>query len=122
MKKPTEILIFEDNEGMREGLMWLVQNEPELKLSGAYADAKNILNIIKEYTPDIVLMDIQMPGLTGIEALKFIKDEKPETQVIILTSFESEDDIFSAIRCGASGYLLKTDVSKNLITSIRVFL
>ena len=118
MKKPTEILIFEDNEGMREGLMWLVQNEPELKLSGAYADAKNILNIIKEYTPDIVLMDIQMPGLTGIEALKFIKDEKPETQVIILTSFESEDDIFKAIRCGASGYLLKTDVSKNLITSI----
>ncbi len=119
MKKPTEILIFEDNSGMREGLTWLVQNEAEFKLLGAFADAKSIQNIIEEYTPDVVLMDIQMPGLTGIEALKIIKDTRPKTHVIILTSFEGEDDIFNAIRCGASGYLLKTNVSKYLVDAIK---
>ena len=118
MKKPTEIIIFEDNAGMREGLMWLIQNEADFKLLNAFADAKNIENIIEAYTPDIVLMDIQMPGLTGIEALKIIKDKKPKTHVVILTSFEGEDDVFNAIRCGASGYLLKTNVSKYLVSAI----
>ena len=118
MKKQVKILIFEDDEDMREGLAWLIINQVKFELSGAYPDANNILNLIRQFEPDVVLMDIQMPGTSGIDALKIIKVIKPNTHVIILTTFEDEDNIFDAISYGASGYLLKINVTTEIVKAI----
>lgn len=119
MNKTVQILLFEDNEDMREGLTWLLRSQPTLNLLGTFADANAIKSIIAQYSPDIVLMDIQMPGLSGIEALKIIKAVKPATHVVILTTFDDEDHIFNAMRHGASGYLLKTNVTTEIVRAIR---
>ena len=118
MKTPIQILLFEDNEDMRDGLTWLIRSHAQFTLLGAYADANNIKNIITEQTPDIVLMDIQMPGISGLDALKIIKAVKPATNVVVLTNFEDEDNIFQAIRNGASGYLLKSQVSTDIVRAM----
>ena len=117
--KPIKIIIFEDNDDMREGLVWLVHNHAELELLAAYPDANAVKNIMQNFTPDIVLMDIQMPGISGIEAMKIIKALKNDVHVVILTAFDDEDNIFAAIRGGASGYLLKTNVSSEIVPAIK---
>lgn len=119
MKTPVPIIIFEDNNDMRDGLIWLLRNSADVEFLGAYPDANNVENIIKQYTPEIVLMDIQMPGISGIDALKIIKKEKLGVHVVILTSFEDEDNIFSAMKYGASGYLLKTNISDEIFHAIQ---
>lgn len=112
-------MLFEDNEDMREGLTWLLRSQTHLKLLGAFADANDVKHIIAQYAPDIVLMDIQMPGLSGIEALKIIKAAKPATHVVILTTFDDEDSIFNAMRHGASGYLLKANITNEIFRAIQ---
>jgi DNA-binding NarL/FixJ family response regulator len=119
MNKTVQIMLFEDNEDMREGLTWLLRSQTHLKLLGAFADANDVKNIITQYSPDIVLMDIQMPGLSGIEALKIIKAAKPATHVVILTTFADEDSIFNAMRHGASGYLLKANITNEIFRAIQ---
>ncbi len=118
MKTLVKILIFEDDEEMRDGLGWLIKNHTQFELLGTYPDANNVQNIIQQYAADIVLMDIQMPGISGIDALKIVKALKPNTHVIILTTFEDEDNIFNAISYGASGYLLKTNVTTEIVKAI----
>ncbi len=118
MKTLVKILIFEDDEEMRDGLAWLIKNHTQFELLGTYPDANNVQNIIQQYAADIVLMDIQMPGISGIDALKIVKALKPNTHVIILTTFEDEDNIFNAISYGASGYLLKTNVTTEIVKAI----
>jgi DNA-binding NarL/FixJ family response regulator len=118
MNQPIQVLIFEDNKTMREGLIWMLRGHDQFACVGVHADANNIKDIITQHTPDIVLMDIQMPGLSGIDALKIIKALKPTVHVIILTSFDDEDHIFSAMRNGASGYLLKSPTSSDLVRAL----
>jgi DNA-binding NarL/FixJ family response regulator len=118
MNQPIQVLIFEDNKTMREGLIWMLRSHDQFACVGVYADANNIKDIITQHTPDIVLMDIQMPGLSGIDALKIIKALKPTVHVVILTSFDDEDHIFSAMRNGASGYLLKSPTPSDLVRAL----
>lgn len=118
MNQPIQVLIFEDNKVMREGLIWTLRDHDQFACMGVFADANNIRNIITQHSPDIVLMDIQMPGLSGIDALKIIKELKPTVQVIILTSFDDEEHIFAAMRHGASGYLLKSPTSSDLVRAL----
>ncbi len=118
MKAKTRLLLFEDNTDMREGLAWVLRNATDLELLNSFGEANDIEDILQRYTPEVILMDIQMPGISGIDALKIIKAQKPDIHVIILTSFDDEDNIFSAIRSGASGYLLKTNVSAEIINAI----
>jgi DNA-binding NarL/FixJ family response regulator len=118
MNQPIQVLIFEDNKTMREGLIWMLRSHDQFACVGVHADANNIKDIITQHTPDIVLMDIQMPGLSGIDALKIIKALKPTVHVIILTSFDDEDHIFSAMRNGASGYLLKSPTPSDLVRAL----
>ena len=117
--QPIKIIIFEDNDDMREGLVWLVRNNAELELLAAYPDANDVKNIINNCAPDIVLMDIQMPGISGIEAMQIIKTIKNKVPIVILTTFDDEENIFAAIRGGAAGYLLKTNVSLEIVPAIK---
>ncbi len=113
-----KVAIFEDQSDIRELLSVAVESSDELSLTGAYPNAIDALKIIKKDKPDVVLMDIQMPGISGIEATRLIKQAFPAVQILIQTVFEDNARIFSAICAGASGYILKDSSPERYIDAI----
>jgi DNA-binding NarL/FixJ family response regulator len=114
-----KIIIFEDNNGLRKGLEELLQLTDEFVVIAAYDNCMQVEQQVKENTPDVILMDIDMPGRTGIEAVKLIRSFNKDVQIIMLTVFDDSTHVFDAICAGASGYLLKKNVSEKLIPSIK---
>src|SRR4249919_3691855 len=107
MENKVSIVVYEDNRDLREGMTFLLQATPGLSLVGAFPDTSKLEQQLPALQPDVVLMDIDMPGRSGLDATLIVKALRPETQILMLTVFEDEDKIFQAIRNGASGYLLK---------------
>ena len=101
------IVIYEDNIFLRNSISELIKSSPRFNLKGAYENCDHVSLDMETLKPDIVLMDIEMPGINGLKGLKIIKDKFPHVSVIMLTVFEDNDSIFDAICAGASGYLLK---------------
>ena len=112
------VLLFEDNKNLRESLSLYLASTDGLWLSGAYADATDAVKLVKKYKPDVVLMDIQMPHLSGIDALIAIKTANRETKVLMQTVFEDNDKIFAAICAGANGYILKNPKPETYVQAI----
>lgn len=101
------VLIFEDNQNLRFSIETMLKWNADFNLLKAMPDANSIDDILQTHHADVILMDIDMPGLNGIEALKKIRQQNQEVHVIMLTVFEDENNIFDAICAGANGYLLK---------------
>lgn len=116
MKK--KIIIVDDHEVVRLGLKSLLDQYPQYEVVSEASSANEAIQQVKDFEPDIVLMDIRLPGKSGIEACEEIKKTKPEVQVIMLTSYAEDDMLFSAIKAGASGYVLKQINSEGLIQSL----
>ena len=114
-----KVSIFEDNKHLRESLYYLINGTEGFHCAGAYADGNDLELQLKRITPDVVLMDIEMPGINGIEAVKIIKQEFPSVQVLMQTIFHDDDNIFNAICAGASGYILKTTSPAGYIEAIK---
>ncbi|MBA4848777.1 response regulator transcription factor [Emticicia sp. BO119] len=112
------ILLFEDNKNLRESLSLYLAGTDGLWLSGAYANATDAVKLVRKYQPDVVLMDIQMPGISGIEAMRAIKKVNSEVKVLIQTVFENDDKVFAAICAGANGYIIKTPKPENYVQAI----
>ena len=112
------VVIFEDNALLRESLYQLINGTEGLKCAGAFANCDDIIFNIKKTTPQVVLMDIQMPGINGIEGVKIIKANFPEIKIIMQTVVEDDDKIFASICSGASGYLLKNTTPARLLQAI----
>jgi DNA-binding NarL/FixJ family response regulator len=119
MEKKICYIICEDNNDYRESLLAFLDEDDDLVCCGSFANANNIAEIINNCKPDIVLMDIDMPGKNGIEALKEIKEFFPETEIIMLTVFEDRENVFEAVCAGASGYLLKNSSPDVIAKSIK---
>ncbi|HEV7783201.1 MAG TPA: response regulator transcription factor [Chitinophagaceae bacterium] len=113
------IAIFDDNKDLRDSITLLLQTEKEFEVVGAFSHVLNCLDEIKACRPDIVLMDIEMPAMTGIEAVAQIKQAFPGVQVMMQTVFEDDDRVFDSICAGASAYILKNQVDENLIDAIK---
>ena len=113
------ITIFEDNKDLREGLQQILNASPGFSCAGAYANCNNMLKRLHENDPDVVLMDIQMPGMSGIEAAAIIHQEFPLLPVLMQTVFEDESKVFAAICAGANGYILKITSPAKLIEAIK---
>lgn len=114
-----KVLIFDDNADRRDSLSLIVLTNPDFELVGACPDCSNVLADVERFKPDVVLMDIGMPGISGIEATKMIRSKFPGVKVLIQTVFEDEDKIYQAIRNGASGYLLKHSGSDKIAEAIK---
>src|SRR5215216_2621461 len=114
-----KVSIFEDNKHLRESLYYLINGTEGFQCTGAYADGNDLELQLKRITPDVVLMDIEMPGINGIEAVKIIKQQFPSMQVLMQTIFHDDDNIFNAICAGASGYILKTTSPAGYIEAIK---
>lgn len=117
---PLRLIIFEDNGDFRESLLHLFRFTPDVEVMGAYPDCSEVRRIVSSMKPDVVLMDIDMPGVNGIEATAIVKEVSPTSQVVMLTVSEEEERIFQALRNGATGYLLKKSGPDELIDSVRL--
>jgi DNA-binding NarL/FixJ family response regulator len=103
---------------MRQILSSLVESSDDYQLVGAYPNAMEVLSIIKKQKPDVVLMDLQMPGLSGIEATRLIKTQFPQVLVLVQTNFDDNERVFAAICMGASGYILKSTPAEKILEAI----
>jgi DNA-binding NarL/FixJ family response regulator len=114
-----KVAIFEDNKKLRESLEQLINNADDMYCSGAFPDANKLLRNMQSANPDVVMMDINMPGTSGIEAVQEIREKYPHVQILMQTVFEENDKIFAAICAGASGYMLKKTAPQKMIEAIR---
>lgn len=115
---PIRVLIVEDNPGMRESLQALLGHAPQLVCVGAHATGEEALQHFEQARPDVVLMDIHLPGMSGIECVVRMKLRRPAVQVLMLTMYEDSELIFESLRAGATGYLLKNQPASELIQAI----
>ena len=118
MEKDIKVVIFEDNYMLRDGYFQLINGMPGFTCVGAYDNASDLIFKIKHSGPEVVLMDIDMPGISGIEAVRLIKDDFPGVFVIMQTVFEDDDKIFGAIQAGADGYILKRIAPSKILESV----
>src|ERR1035441_5880310 len=116
---PIKVAIVDDDDGIRTSLATLIRRAPALRLVGDYADAEAALKEIPHRTPDVVLMDINLPGVNGVECVRQLKSSLPAVQFLMLTVYEDNDSLFNSLKAGASGYLLKRTASARLLEAIR---
>ncbi len=116
---PITLAIVEDNDKIREGLEVLINSSPECSCVATYETAEDALKYLPGKKPDVVLMDIGLPGMSGIECVEELKKKLPEVQVMMLTVYEDDDRVFKSIVAGATGYLLKNTMPADLFEAIR---
>ena len=114
-----KVAIVEDDEGIRAGLSTLIRRASACRLAGDYPDAETALREIPRHPPDVVLMDINLPGMNGVECVRQLKSIMPKVQFLMLTVYEDSESLFNSLKAGASGYLLKRTASARLLEAIR---
>ncbi|MEZ4637212.1 MAG: response regulator transcription factor [Caldilineaceae bacterium] len=114
------LLLVDDHEIVRAGLRMLFLAEPDMTIVGEAGSGQEALKLVRELKPDVVLMDVAMPGMTGIEATRQIKEASPDTAVLALTMYEDEQYFFEMIHAGAAGYIPKRAAPDDLVSAIRV--
>src|SRR5690349_3232735 len=117
--EPIRILIADDHPLFRDGLRVLLESVPDMRVLGEATTGNEVIARAQALQPDLILMDIKMPGTNGIEATRRILLTSPHIRILILTMFEDDESVFAAIRAGARGYLLKGAVQEETLRAIR---
>jgi DNA-binding NarL/FixJ family response regulator len=113
-----KVIMFDDNDSLRDSVAMLLGDTKDFTLIDSYAHCLDVIDNIKQTQPDVVLMDIDMPGMNGIEGVRLIRKNFPTVQILMLTVFDDEEKVFAAIKAGAGGYILKKAEPKNLLSVI----
>ena len=113
------IMLVDDHSAFRKGMAALIESEPDLQVVAETGDGCEALAVYRQHKPDVVLMDLRLPGIGGVEATLAIRKEFPHARVIVLTTFDTDEDIFRAIQSGAKSYLLKDTPDDELAAAIR---
>jgi DNA-binding NarL/FixJ family response regulator len=116
--KTIRIVLFDDDEFVRQSMQIVFEDQDHLKLVGSFTNALNVLSDIESCAPDVVLMDIEMPGRNGIEAVQVLREAHEDLPVLMLTQFDEEDKVIQSISAGANGYLLKTTPGEEMVRRI----
>ncbi len=119
MTQPISVLIADDHPVVREGLRGLIDTEPGIEVVGEAKDGVEAVEMAYALCPDVILLDLVMPRKSGIEAIAEIKSSNPDARILVVTTFAEDDKVFSAIRSGALGYVLKDSSPKELLDAIR---
>ena len=121
LKKPEQIqiMLVDDHPAFRKGMAALIESEPDMKIVAEAADGREAVEVYRQKQPDVVLMDLRLPVMGGVEATLAIRSEFPAARVIVLTTFDTDEDIFRAIQSGAKSYLLKDTPAEELAGAIR---
>lgn len=117
--KAINVAIVEDNKGVRQSLEWLLKSSPEFNCVAACGSAREALETLPKVAPEVILMDINLPDLSGIECTARIKEILPEAQVVMITVYGDSEKVFNALRAGASGYILKRAAPERILQAIR---
>jgi DNA-binding NarL/FixJ family response regulator len=113
-----KVIMFDDNDSLRDSVAMLLNDSNEFTLVGSYSHCLDVVENIEQTKPDIVIMDIDMPGMNGIDGVKLIRKNFPTVQILMLTVFDDDEKVFAAIKAGATGYILKNAEPKNLLQAI----
>jgi DNA-binding NarL/FixJ family response regulator len=113
-----KVLLYEDNPQLREGLSMLINGSDGFEVLAAYKNCANVVDEVEAWKPDVILMDIDMPGVNGIEGLKLIRQKNTEVKILMLTVFDDNKNIFESLRAGANGYVLKKTQPSKLLEYI----
>src|SRR6478735_9606794 len=113
-----KVVIFDDSDSLRDSITMLLQDSADFTLAGSYSHCLDAAENIMNTKPDVVIMDIDMPGMNGIEGVKLVRKNFPTVQILMLTVFDDDEKVFAAIKAGAGGYLLKNAQPKNLFHAI----
>jgi two-component system, NarL family, response regulator DevR len=116
--RALRVLVVDDHEVVRQGLVSLLDRRPEFEVVAQAGSVAESIDQARRHQPDIVVMDVRLPDGSGVEACRAIRDERPETKVIMLTSFPDDEAVLSAIVAGASGYLLKQIRARDLVAAL----
>lgn len=119
MSEPIRVLLVDDHALFRSGIRSLLQRHPEFQIVGEAGDGMEAVKRAGQLQPDVVLLDLHMPGLSGREAARMIAEETPQSHVLMLTVSEEEDDLLETLRAGACGYLLKNIAAESLVAAVR---
>jgi len=117
---PIRILIADDHPLLREGVAAVLSNEQDMEVVAEAGNGIEAVELFRKYTPDITLMDLQMPGLNGVDAIRAIRGEAPQARIIVLTTYSGDIQAGLALKAGAAGYLLKSMLRNDLIDTIRM--
>jgi DNA-binding NarL/FixJ family response regulator len=113
------VAIFEDNNNLREGLFRLINGTFGYECTGAFPNCDHLIEKINSSNPDVILMDIQLPGISGIEAVRLIKEKFPDVKILMETIFDDDEKIFKSICAGAEGYILKNTPPSQILEAIK---
>ena len=118
-QRRIRILVVDDHALMRVGLVASIGGEPDMEIVAAASNGREAVEFFRQHRPDITLMDLKMPVMGGVEAIQAIRGEFPSAKVIVLSTYEGDDDIFRALEAGATSYLLKDTLAEDLVRVIR---
>ncbi len=119
MSEPIRVVIADDHAVVREGLRLILEASPGFAVVGEAADGAVAVHLVEEAEPDVVLMDLRMPGMDGLQAIEQIREHRPRVAVVILTTYNEDDLVLRGLQAGARGYLLKDMGSETLVQTIR---
>src|SRR5262245_24190957 len=118
-RAPIRILTVDDHPMLREGIAAVIEGQPDMEIVGEASDGVEAIKRFGELRPDVTLMDLQMPEMNGIDALKAIREKYPDARVIVLTTYKGDAQALAALKSGAAGYLLKNTLRRELLDTIR---